>query len=84
MTTIEMIDRIANHFPANSAAWLQVMDLRARVESERAALQEAVEEIAILRDATRDDPDYQCALPSVVLDDALDIIDEKTGARHGE
>jgi len=84
MKTIEMIEKIQNRYPTMAPAWHELQALKARVESERAALQAAVEEIAILRDATRDDPDYQCARPSVVLDDALDIIQEKTGVRHGE
>jgi len=84
MKTIEMIEKIQDLYTPDCGVYHMIGDLKARVESERAALQAAVDEIAILRDATRDDPDYQCARPSVVLGDALDIIAEKTGVKHGQ
>jgi O-methyltransferase involved in polyketide biosynthesis len=78
MNTIEMIDRIANHFPTNSAAWLQVMDLRARVESERAALQEAVEEIHTFA------AEHGISYERDDIAHCADIIAEKTGVTHAE
>ena len=87
MTTIEMIDKIANYFPTGSAAWYQVMDLRARVESELAALQAVVEEIhaGIVRVEGNDygnrHAEYSAGAIAAYRD-ALQEIAEKTGVRH--
>ena len=65
MTTIEMIDQIAAVVPSGSPMWCRVMDLRARVASERAALREAVDRIAVMRDLSEHDPDF---IPSTIPD----------------
>lgn len=46
MTTLEMIDKIEKWTEYGSESWTALQNLRERVESERAALQAAVDEIA--------------------------------------
>jgi len=76
MTTIEMIDKIAAVVPLGSPQWHMMMDLRARVESERAALQEAVEEIHAFA------AEHGISYERDDIAHCADIIAEKTGVRH--
>ncbi len=79
MTTLEMIDKIAAGVPLGSPMWHSMMDLRARVESETAAIQAAVNCIDTLRSLCAGDPAYAAESPDAALQDALDAINEKTG-----
>ena len=75
MKTIEMIEKIQDLYTPDCGVYHMIGDLKARVESERAALQAAVDEI---HEADADG----CA--SDGLSSALNIIAEKTGVRHGQ
>lgn len=84
MTTLEIIDKIQESVDERTAAWQWCEDLRERVESERAALQAAVNNIDTLRALCVGDPAFRAALPEEVLRDALDVINEKTGVTPTE
>ena len=73
MKTIEMIEKIQDLYTPDCGVYHMIGDLKTRVESERAALQAAVDEIAGF-----------LGEEGVCFDlgDALDIIAEKTGVRH--
>ena len=70
MKTIEMIEKIQDLYTPDCGVYHMIGDLKTRVESERAALQAAVDEI------------HEKAQYYHTLGIALDIIAEKTGVRH--
>jgi hypothetical protein len=89
MTTIEMIDRIQSRYPTMAPAWHELQNLKARVMSERAALQDAVEEIAKF-DTGGDCPHEKrcedCLFEKEPFSACmyLYIVHKHTGVRHGE
>lgn len=88
MTTLEMIDKIAAGVPLGSSMWHSMMDLRARVESERAALREAVDALRGAAEYDRSKGAYE-GRPYIVavgdgIDEAREIITAHTGVAPTE
>jgi len=83
MTTIEMIERIQDLYTPDCGVYHMLGDLKTRVESERAALKAAVDEIA-KRERGRHTCTFRQGQPCAGCEiiNALDIIAEKTGVRH--
>lgn len=61
MTTLEIIDKIQESVDERTAAWQWCEDLRERIESERAALQAAVNEMRSKADAAMLDTPQEIA-----------------------
>jgi len=78
MTTIEMIQKIQDLYDPGYGVYHMLDDLKARVESERAALREAVEEIHAFA------AEHGISYERDDIAHCADIIAEKTGVRHGE
>ena len=81
MTTIEMIDKMLDRLTPGTDPHYWCEAIRARVESERAALREAVEEIEVERCHAAQWGQVGAMRAYM---GSLDIIAEKTGVRHGE
>jgi hypothetical protein len=75
-----MIQKIQDLYTPEYGIYHMLDDLKARVESERAALREAVEEI----EGQRLCASQMGQAAAGGFRQALDIIAEKTGVRHGE